>query len=149
MIVVKAMIISIIHYAILFNLAAASDGMTSHLMVDNDRNHQRRNLAACSDHNGDKWGCQAAGTGTECTYDNKSKLCTGDLSPPQPTPQPTTAMPTTANPTTAQPTNAPTTAEPTPNPTTPAPTNEVRTIIQNPIFYSMYLLTHMIDGFLI
>ena len=128
------MIISIIHYALLFNLATArSDGTNHSLLVNNNdhhhHNHQHhRNLAACSDYNGDKWGCQAAGTGTECTYDNKRRLCTGDLSPPQPTPPPTTAMPTTANPTTAQPTNGPTTAEPTSNPTTPAPTNEVRII---------------------
>ena len=129
------MIISIIHYALLFNLATArSDGTNHSLLVNNNDHHHNhhiqhhRNLAACSDYNGDRWGCQAAGTGSECAYDNKSKLCTGDLSPPQPTPQPTTAMPTTANPTTAQPTNAPTTAEPTSNPTTPAPTNEVRII---------------------
>ena len=95
------MIISIIHYAILFSLAAASDGTN---LYHHTHHQLDRHLEACSDFNGDKWGCQAAGTGTECTYDNPSKLCTGDLNPAPTTAQPTTANPTTANPTTAQPT---------------------------------------------
>ena len=92
------MIISIIHYAILFNLAAASDGTN---LYHHTHHQLDRHLAACSDFNGDKWGCQAP-----CTYDNPSKLCTGDLNPAPTTAQPTTANPTTANPTTANPTTA-------------------------------------------
>ena len=136
------MIISIIHYAVLFNLAAAaSDGTNHSLLVDNNNNHQHhRNLAGCNDYNGDKWGCQSAGTGAECTYNNKSKVCSGDLGPP-PTPPPITPSPT-PNPTTAQPTNAPTTAQPTNVPTTAQPTNEVRTFYNNFLdhFFHAYLL---------
>ena len=92
------MIISIIHYAILFNLAAASDGTN---LYHHTHHQLDRHLEVCSDFNYNKRGCEAF---PECTYDNPSKLCTGDLNPAPTTAQPTTANPTTANPTTAQPT---------------------------------------------
>ena len=90
-----------------------------------DNHHQLdRHLAACSDFNGLKRECEAAGTGTECTYDNPSKLCTGDLNP----------APTTAQPTTANPTPLPTTANPTPPPTTANPTSQPTNAVRSYFF---------------
>ena len=53
-----------------------------------------------------------------------------------------------SQPTTAQPTNAPTTAQPTSNPTSAAPTNEVRIFFHFSKIQFLYLLTHMIECFL-
>ena len=98
--------ISIIHLATLFNIAAAvSNGGSG---VDNiiNKNNNRHLQTTCADFNGDKWACTGAG----CTYENKSKLCVGELpwetDPPTST-QPTTAQPTTANPTSSEPTKNP------------------------------------------
>lgn len=99
------MMISIIHLATLFNIAAAvSNGSGG---VDINKNNNNRNLqTSCADFNGDKWGCTGAG----CTWQKRGKLCVGEL--PWETDPPTTANPTTSQPTTANPTSS----EPTKNP---------------------------------
>ena len=93
--------ISIIHLATLFNIAAAvSNGSGG---VDNiNKNNNNRNLqTSCADFNGNKRGCVGAG----CTWQKRGKLCVGEL--PWVTDPPTTANPTTSQPTTANPTKNP------------------------------------------
>ena len=95
------MIISIIHLAVLFNLAVGDN----RIIIDNNNNH-RHLQESCADYNGQKTACINFG----CTYEGgRFKLCTGELPG---TNQPTSAQPTSASPTSASPTSgAPTTVQ--------------------------------------
>ena len=77
------------------------------------------NAPACSDYDGNKVGCQSAGTGTECTYDNKDKLCTGDLPSPTVSPSRSPVAPEV----TSSPSTSPVTFVPTSSPSMPPVTS--------------------------